>query len=413
MSSGLKFAGVILALLFGTFATAVAQEQALKIGFLTPKSGPLAGPGKQMEDGVRYFLNERNNILAGRKIELIVADTAGQPAMARSKAQELVERDQVQVIIGPLATTELLAIDDYIKEAKVPLISPSALAEDVTQRNVNPWLLRATASTGQIVHPLGDYAANAGKYKRVATITTDWAYGYEAAAGFQRVFEDNGGKVVQKIWVPLKVSDFAAYITQIKLDADAVFASFSGASATGFIRQYREYGLKGKLPLLATQSTVDESLLKDMGDDAIGVTSSGIYSAAIDTPTNKAYVAGFSKAFGVDPGFYSTGAYVAGLFLEQALKTTQGKTEDKPALMKALRGAKLADSPRGPLAIDEYGNPLCDIYIRKAERVGDRIQNTTVKVYKDQSQFWTFDPKEFLANPVYSRDFPASRFLQQ
>lgn len=390
-----------------------AQTAPIRIGFLTPKTGPLAGPGKQMEDGIRYFLKERGNTLAGRPVELIVVDTAGQAATARSKTQELVERNKVHVLIGPLATTEQLAIDDYVRDAKVPLISSSALAEDLTQRTPNPWLLRATASTGQIVHPVGDYAAKTLGYKRVATVATDFAYGHEAVAGFQRVFEDNGGRVVQKIWVPPTASDFAAYIAQIRRDVDAVFVSFSGASATGFVRQYREYGLKEKIPLLSTHSTVDESLLRDEGDDALGVVSGAIYSAAIDTPENRAYVAGFRKETGNDPGFYSTGAYVAGMFVEAALKTTKGNVEDKAAFMKALRTAKLASSPRGPLQVDEYGNPVGDSFVRKTQRVDGRMQNTVVKVYPNQTQFWTYGAKEFLASPVYSRDYPPARYLEK
>jgi branched-chain amino acid transport system substrate-binding protein len=397
-----------------SFCTNLVAEEPIKIGLLTPKTGPLAGPGKQMEDGIRFFLKERNNTLVGKNIELIVADTAEQPALARTKAQELVERYGVQVLIGPLATTEMLAIDDYIRDdAKIPLISPSALAEDVTQRKPNPWLLRAVASTGQLVHPLGDYAGGTLGYKRIATVATDFAYGHEAVAGFQRVFEDNGGRVVQKIWVPITTSDFAAYIAQIKQDVDAVFVSFSGASATTFVRQYREYGLKGKLPFLSTESTVDESLLNQEGDDAIGIISGAIYSAAINTPENKAFVTTFRKEYGVEPGFYSAGAYVGGMFLEEALKEVKGDIEDKQALMRALRSAKLARSPRGALRVDEYGNPIANAYICKTERSDGRMQNTVIEVYPNQGQFWTYKPEEYLANPVYSRDYPPAKYIEK
>lgn len=392
---------------------AVAEEGAIKIGFLTPKSGPLAGPGKQMEDGIRLFLKERNGVLAGKKVELVVADTAGQPAAARAKAQELVEREKVDVLIGPLATTEALAIDDYVREAKIPIITPSASAEDITQRTPNPWLLRATGSSGQFVHHLGDYAAKTLKYKRVATIATDFGYGHEVVAAFQRVFEDNGGQIVQKIWVPLTVSDFAAYLAQIKRDVDAVFASFSGASATGFVRQYREFGLKGKVPLLAPLSTVDEGLLPQMGDDAVGIVSSAIYSAALDIPENKAYVAAYRREYKIDPGYYATGSYMAGVFFEAALKTTGGNVADKQALIKALRSAEIEKSPRGKIRVDEFGNPISDLYIHRTERKDGRLQNTILKVYPMVSQFWTYDPKQFLAAPVYSRNYPPARYIEK
>jgi branched-chain amino acid transport system substrate-binding protein len=394
-------------------APAWSQVEPLRIGLLTVKTGPLAGPGKQMEDGLRFFLKQRDNTIGGRPVELIVADTAGQPAAARNKAQELVERNKVQVLIGPLASTELLAIDDYVKDAKIPIIVSSGLAEDLTQRAPNPWMVRATSTAGQISHPIGEYAAKTLGYKRVATIATDFAYGHEVTAAFQRVFEDNGGKVVQKIWVPPTATDFAAYVSQIRKDVDAVFASFSGASATGFIRQYAEYGMKAKVPLLATMSTVDESLLKDMGDNAVGIVSGAIYSAAIETTENKQFATAYRADTGFDPGFYSMGSYTAGLFLEEALKATKGRTDDRTALMAALRGVNIPVSFRGPISIDSYGNTVANSYIRITERKDGRTQNTVVKVYPRVTQFWTYDPKQYLANPVYSRDYPPAKYLGQ
>ena len=390
-----------------------ADEAPIKVGFLTPKTGPLAGPGKQMENGIRLFLKERGYKLAGRDIELIVADFSGQPAVARTKAQELVELNKVQVLIGPLATTEMMAIDDFVRdEGKVPWIA-FAFAEDVTQRSLNPWLLRATCTVGQSVHPLADYAAKTLGYKRIATIATDFGYGHEAMGGFQRVFEDNGGRIVQKIWAPLKTSDFSAYIAQIKPDVDAVVASFSGASATTFLRQYREYGLKGKLPLIATYSTVDETLLNQEGDDAIGIISATIYSAALDNPENQAFVASFMKEYGGEPGVYSMGTYMSGMFLEAALKAVNGNVDDKAGFVRALRAIKITKSPRGALRFDEFGNPIASSYITKTERKDGHLQNSIVKVYPDVSQFWTYDPKAFLANPVYSRDFPPAKYIEK
>src|SRR6476646_1791364 len=199
-----------------------AQAEPIRIGFLTVRTGPLAAGGKQMEQGIQLFLKERNNTIAGRKVELIIADTGGNPAGAKTKAQELVERDKVQVIIGPLAAFEALAIDDYIRQVQVPVISPSAAAEDLTQRKPNPWFVRAVGTSAQPSHPMGEYAAKELKYKRVAIIADDFAFGHEIAAGFQRAFEDNGGKVVQKLWSPLNVADYGSYIGQINPNVDAV-----------------------------------------------------------------------------------------------------------------------------------------------------------------------------------------------
>jgi branched-chain amino acid transport system substrate-binding protein len=395
-------------------AGAFAQSgEPIRLGFLTIKSGALAAGGKQMEDALKLFLKERNNTIAGRRVELFTADTGGQPAITKTKAQELVEKDKVQVIIGPLAAFEALAVDDYIRKVQVPVISPSAAAEDLTQRKPNPWFVRAVGTSAQSNHPLGEYAAKELKYKRIAIVADDFAFGHEIAAGFQRTFEENGGKVVQKLWSPLNVADYGSYISQIKPDVDAVFAAFAGSNGVKFLKQYNEYGLKGKIPVLGAMTTVDEGVLKTMGDEALNVVSSGWYAATVQNPNNKHFVEAMRKEYKEDPGYYSIGAYGAALMLEQAVKAVKGKVEDKEALMAALRNVQLTNDPRGTLKLDALGNPVMDVYIRKVERKDGRLVNTVVKTYPAVSQFWKYDPKDFLANPVYSRDWPPAKNLEK
>ncbi|TMH56483.1 MAG: ABC transporter substrate-binding protein, partial [Betaproteobacteria bacterium] len=189
--------GVLAATLFSPVVH--AQAEPIRIGFLTVRTGALAAGGRQMEEGIQLFLKERNNTIAGRKVELIIADTGGNPAGAKTKTQELVERNKVHVIIGPLATFEALAIDDYIRDAKVPLITPTSAAQnDLAQQKKNDFVLHAVGTAAQPMHVLGDYAAKKLGFKRVATIADDFTYGHEGEAGFQHAYEDNGGKVVQK-----------------------------------------------------------------------------------------------------------------------------------------------------------------------------------------------------------------------
>ncbi len=390
-----------------------ADKDAIRVGFLTIKSGALAAGGKQMEDGLRLFLKERNNMIAGRKVELFVGDTAGQPAITKAKTQELVEKDKVQVIIGPLAAFEALAIDDYIRKSETPVISPSAAAEDLTQRKPNPWFVRAVGTSAQPNHVLGDYAARVLKYKRITIIADDFAFGHEIAAGFQRTFEEGGGKVVQKLWSPLNVADYGTYIGQIKPDVDAVFAAFAGGNGVKFLKQYNEYGMKAKIPVLGAMTTVDEGILKSMGDEALGVISSGWYAAGINNPDNKRFVQSINRDYHQDPGYYSMGAYGAALMLEQALKDIKGKIEDKPAFMAALRNVRLTNDPRGAFSLDALGNPVMDIYIRKVERKNGKLTNSVIKTYPAVSQFWTYNKAEFLANPVYSRDYPPAKNLEK
>ncbi len=390
--------------------SAQAQTEPLRIGFLTVRSGALAAGGRQLEEGIQLFLKERNNMIAGRKVELIIADTGGNPAGAKNKTQELVERNKVHVIIGPLAAFEAIAIDDYIRQTKTPTVADSAAAEDLTQRKVNPWFVRAVGSSAQPNQALGEYAAKVLGYKRIAIIADDFAYGHESSAGFQRVFEDNGGKVVQKLWPPLNVADYGSYIGQLKTNVDAVFAGFAGANGLRFLKQYKEYGMKA--PVLGSMTTADEGILKQMGDEAIGVTTGGWYAAGIDSADNKRFVAAVNKEYNVDPGYYTLGAYSAGVLVEAAAKAVNGKVEDKEAFMKALRNPGTVHDARGDWKIDEYGNPTMTMFIRKVERKDGKLVNTVVKTYPNTSQFWTYDPKAFLAAPVYSRDYPPAKNLE-
>ena len=389
---------------------AVAQGAPFKIGLLTVKTGPLAQGGIQMEQGIVTLLKEKNNTLAGRKIELISADTGGNPAGAKTKAQELIERDKVQIIFGPLAANELLAITDFVRDNKMPLISLAA-AEDVTQRKANPFVIRPSATSAQCSHVMGDYAAKELHYKRVATIADDLAFGHEQISGFQRVFEDNGGKVVRKLWPPLVTPDYTPYIAQIGT-VDAVMNGFAGSNPVKFMRAYADLGLKGRIPLLGGWTAMDDALLRSLGDEALGVVSAAWYSADHDTPSNKRFVAAMQKDYGVLPGGYSAGMYIAGQCVEAAIEKIGARADDGTALAEALHQISVADTPRGPVKFDHLGNVVGDVFIRRCEKKDGRLVNTVVKTYPNVSQFWTYNEKEFLAAPVYARDTPPAKNLE-
>lgn len=387
-----------------------AQGAPFKIGLLTVKTGPLAQGGIQMEQGILSLLKEKNNTLAGRKIDFVSADTGGNPAGAKTKAQELIERDKVNVILGPLAAFELLAITDYVRDNQTALISLAA-AEDVTQRKANPFVIRPSATSAQCCHAMGEYAAKELKYKRAATISEDFAFGYEQMSGFQRVFEDNGGKVVKKLWPPLVTPDYTPYIAQLD-KVDCVFNGFAGSNPVKFMRAYNDLGLKSRVPLLAGWTAMDDALLRSLGNEAVGVISAAFYSASFDSPSNKRFVAAMQKDYNVLPGGYSAGMYVAGQCVEAAIQKLGGQAGDRKALADALHQVTLTDTPRGPVKFDKYGNVIGDVFIRKCERKGKDLVNTVIKTYPNVSQFWTYDEKQFLASPVYARDYPPAKNLE-
>ena len=387
-----------------------AQSAAMKIGLLTVTSGPLSQGGYQMNQGINIFLKEKNFMLAGRKIELTTADTGGTPAGTKTKLSELVERDHVDMILGPFAAFELLAIADYIKQNEIPLIS-IASAEDTSQRKANPWMIRTSCTSAQTPHAMADYCIKDLKMKTMSTIANDFAFGHEECGGFQRVFEDEGGKVVQKLWPPLSTPDYVPYISQFS-DIDGVFSGIGGGNPIRFLQAYASLGLKDKIPLTGGWSFMDEPLLKSLGDEAIGVYSAHFYSPSIDTPSNHRFVEEMAKEYNELPGGGACGMYVAGQVIEAGLEKTGGKIDDKNAFMQAMRNVSLTDTPRGNFHFDQYGNSVGPALIRRCERKDGKLVNTVVKTYPDVTQFWTYDPKEFLAQPVYSRDFPPAKNLR-
>jgi branched-chain amino acid transport system substrate-binding protein len=391
-----------MALAAGLPMPAIAQGKPIRIGLLTVKTGPLAQGGIQMEQGTNLYLKDANGMMAERKVELIVGDTGGNPAGAKTKAQELIERDNVDLIFGPLAAFELLAISDYVASKKVPILSLAA-AEDMTQRKPNPYFVRASATAAQAMQPLGDYAAKDLKYKTAMTITEDFAFGYEQMGGFQRVFEDDGGRVTKKLWPPIVTPDYTPYLVQLA-GVDVIVQGFAGSNPLKFLKQYKDAGLR--LPLIGGETAGDDALLKSFGDEAIGMITASPYTADLDTPSNQKFVAGMLRDYENLPGLYAAGLYINGMVVAAALEATGGKTDDRDALIKALRAVSLTDTPRGPFHFDHFGNVVGTIYVRRCERKNDKLVNTTIKTYPSVSQFWTYDEKWFLAQPVYSRDYP-------
>src|SRR3954453_22466354 len=311
-----------------------SQGNAMRLGLMTVKTGPLASGGIDMERALTQYLKEQKSTIAGRKVELFVGDSGGVPAQSRTKTQELVERDKIQIMIGPLDTASALATDDYIRQAQLLTLSVAA-AEDMTQRKPNPWFTRGTSTSSQCSMPLADYCAKTLKMKRMAVIADDIAYGHEMCAGFMRVFEENGGKVVQRMFPPLTVPDYGTYLAQLKTNIDSIFLGFAGSNGFRFLRQMNEYGLIKKMAPIGGMTALDEAVLRNMGDEALGIITSCWYSAEIDNPINRKFVDGFRKQWKYDPGFYAAATDVEAAVLDQTLQKIGGKIEDKQGFMKA------------------------------------------------------------------------------
>jgi branched-chain amino acid transport system substrate-binding protein len=388
-------------------APAIAQNAPFKLGLLTVKTGPLAQGGIQMEQGVLTYLKEKNYTLGGRKVDFVSADTGGNPAGAKTKAQELVERDKVDVILGPLAAFELYAINEYVQQQKTPTLSLAA-ADNLTQRTPNPFLLRASATSSQAMHPMGHYAATELKLKKVVCIVEDFAFGYEQMGGFQAAFEKDGGCVAKKLWPPIVTPDYTPYIAQIE-DCDGVCQGFAGSNPLRFMKQYATAGLK--YPVVTGETGGDDALLHSFGDEALGLVSCSPYTLDLESEGNQRFVTDIMKNYNVIPGFYAAGLYVNCQVVDAGLKATGGDASDKVKLMNALKAVSLTDTPRGPIKFDHLNNVVGTFYVRRivkeGAKYGLKLWSKTIKTYDNVSQFWVWPEQEYLAHPVYSRDYPA------
>jgi branched-chain amino acid transport system substrate-binding protein len=385
---------------------AAAQKGPIKIGVISPMTGGAAQAGKDMTNGMQMWLDENGGQMAGRKVEMIIEDSQGQPNIALTKLQKLVERDRVHVLVGELFAHIGYAMAPKVDEYRIPMLYPVIAADDLTQRKPAKWVVRTGWATSQPMHPFADWVIKNTKHRKVVTIAMDYAFGWETVGGFQRTFEEGGGQIVQKIWTPLNTNDFAPFLAQIKPDADAVLALMVGRLALQFMKQYEETGRKAKQPLLGGGTTTDESVLPQMGDEALGAITALHYSAAVGTPQNQKFFKVFEAKAGKIPSYYSEACYTGARWIVEAVKAVGGKVEDREALLAALRKVEMKDAPRGPISVDRWGNPIQTIYVRKVERVGGKLQNTVIATMPAVSQFWKYNPDEYLKLPLYTREYP-------
>ena len=384
-----------------TAARLPAGDAPIKIGFIAPLSGPYVQNGRDILNGFLLYLEEIGYRASGRPIELIVEDDEAVPAVGLTKARKLVERDKVHLMAGALLSSTGYALAPYIDSMQIPMLYPVVSADDLTQRRRSKWIVRTGWTASQPNHAFGEYAYRTLKLRRVATVALDYAFGWESVGGFQRTFE--GGRVVQKICSPVSVHDFAPYLAQVSRDVDAVYALVLGRAALQFMRQYQEFGLKGRVLLIGGGTSTDEHVLPSMGDEAVGAITALHYSAALDTPAYKKLVASYRARYKKVPSYYSESMYTGAKWLVAATASVHGNVEDSAAFIDALRKVRVADLPRGPVALDEYGNPVENVYIRKVERVNGELQNTVIETFPSVSQFWKYSPAEYLKQPLYSR----------
>ncbi len=409
LKGGAALAGALAARSLGRLRPVVYAQPspAFRIGFIADITGNVAPSGRDMLDGFQLYRAEKNSMLGGRQVQLIVEDAAGVPANALNKARKMVEQDKVHLLTAPLLANEAYAVRDYVAERGTPMMFMVASSDDLTQRKGAPNFVRTGWSSSQPSHPFGEYVATELKYKRIAVVGSDYAFAYEVVGGFQKTFEAHGGQIVQKIWTPLGTPDFSPYVTQLRRDVDAVYSSQTGVDVIRFTKAYHQYGLKDKLPLIGGPLLSDESLLRGMTpEDATGIISCLHWAAGLTTIAARKFVDAFNAKYKKDPSYYAETNYTGGLWIDDAVRRIDGKVEDRAAFLRAMLAVQLPNAPRGPMRLDGYHNPIQNEYVRKVELQNGRLVNTVIHTFHNVSQFWTFAPADFLKQPVYDRNYP-------
>ncbi len=396
---------VLVAALVGGGSTFAAQGP-IKIGLIVPLTGVFAPNGRDMVNGLELALAQAGNKAAGVEIRVITEDDQGTPAQTLTKARKLVELDKVDLLVGPLAASSGYALRDYVDEQKMPTLYPVVSSDDLTQRRSTPWIVRTGWTSSQPNHAFGEYAAKTLHYKRMVTIAYDFAFGWETVEGFQDTFEQSGGRVIEHLWPPIGAPDYSPYLGRIPRDVDAVYATFSGGDALRFLQQYRAFGLEGRIPLIGNGTLTDEHILFQENDLAKGIITPLHYSAALKTQANRDFVRAYVKAYNRVPSYYSEACYTGAHFVLRGIAAIGGNVGNRAAFVAAMRKVELPDAPRGAVRLDAYGSPIQNVYIRKVEIVNSEPQNTVIFTYPTVSQFWTFNPAEYLKKPVYTRDLP-------
>jgi branched-chain amino acid transport system substrate-binding protein len=407
---------LLLAGAFALGAGSTASAEELRIGFLAAMTGPFAAVGKDMVDGFQLYLDEHKNGFGGAQIKFILEDEQAKPDVGVTKARKLVLQDHVHMFIGGILAPTGYALAPVSTAEKTVYIASIPAADDLTQRQLDkyPYFIRTGWSSSQPSHPFGEWACQQG-YKKIAVVAADYAFGYEVVGGFQKSFEECGGKIIQKIWPPLGTKDFGPYIPTIKQDADAIFTLMVGPMSLQFPKQLAAAG--NKLPVIGGGTSYDEFTLPAMGDEAIGGVSPLQYSAALETPANEAFVKAYRAKYNKVPSYFSESNYTTAMMIDQVMQKTGGKWPGAEEFIKMMQALKV-DAPRGPVSFDDMRNPVQNIYIRKVERKKmfgydkPELWNTVIKTYPNVSQFWKYDKAAFLKQPVYGRDYPPCKFCE-
>ncbi|MDI3470048.1 MAG: ABC transporter, substrate-binding protein (cluster 4, leucine/isoleucine/valine/benzoate) [Pseudolabrys sp.] len=382
MRKSLLLAGAVA--LAAVYATAASAADPIKIGVIAAYSGQFADTAAQIDNGIKLYMKQHGDTVAGRKIEIIRKDTGGpNPDAAKRLAQELVVRDKVDILAGFTLTPEALGAAGVATEAKKFMVDMNAATSIVTEKS--PYIVRVSLTLPQVSSTIGHWAATKGGAKKAYTMVSDYGPGLDGEKWFQKAFKDAGGEIVGSVRMPVANADFSAFVQRAKdLNPEAIFVFVpGGAQPAALGKAFAERGMDAKkIKIFSTGEAVDEAALKAMGDIALGRLSGWHYDYTLKSKTNDAFVKAFNAMFKRNPDFFAVGGYDGMHVIYEALKKTKGKT-DGDALVNVAKGMKW-ESPRGPIMIDPATRDIVqNIYMRKVEKVDGHLVNVVIDTVKD------------------------------
>lgn len=360
----------------------------IKIGVLNPTTGNFTVFGEQSNAGLQLYFDEIGNTIAGRPVELVFGDTAGDPQQALEQARRLVEQDEVVALVGLVNSAVVVALAEFADQEQIPLVVTVGSAAEVTlPENASPWVNRVSVASGQEERPLGWYAATELGIKNAAIVVWDFLSGNERGAAFSEVFVAAGGQIVNEQKPPPNATEYGPFLAAIDPDStEAMYVFAAGAGSVAFFQQYQDFGLGDIIPMGSGFLTA--GILEELGETALGLVQTGQYTPLIDTPANQAFVAAFTAATGGEAGVYSSQGYIGAQAITLALEALGGDTSDPAAIAAAVRALEF-ESPAGMISFNEYGQVIRDIYVTRVVESGDGVTQEIIGVIEHVDQFWT------------------------
>ncbi len=374
----IKAAGAagILAATGGFPGIALSQSSKIKVGLMLPYTGAFAQLGVAIGNGFRMAMEEQAKSI-GREVEYVTLDDESDPSKGADRANQLVTRDKVDLLMGTVHSGVQMGIVKIVRESGVLHIIPNAGVEAATGPLCAPNIFRSSFANGQPAYPIGKVVADRG-LKNVVTLAWKYGAGEESVAGFKDSYLKGGGKIVKELWLPFPNVEFQSLLTEVaSLKPDAVFVFFAGAGAAKFLTDWKAAGLKGRIPLFST-GFLTEGVLEAVGDAADGIETTLHYGDGIDTPKNRAFRLAYAKTFKMQPDVYAVQGYDAGLLYAAGLKAVKGDVAKKREMIAAMRAAQI-DSPRGKWTLSKSQNPIQDMYLRKVVGKENRVMSVAMK----------------------------------